>query len=132
MAAGTTPIFIDGVMTWVAQATAANTNRDGTGTIVDLVPAAADDGKLIEFLDFKAVSATAANALINIFLHNGTSWFFWKALTIGIVTPASDTDSAGNSVPAGDLPVALPTGWKLGFAPTTAITVNGVARGGTY
>lgn len=132
MAAGTTPIFVDTPKTWAATASVANTNRDGTGTIVDLV-GTSTDGALVEFIDVKAQGTLSGALLVNLFLHNGTSWFFWKALALTDTTAVSATvDSQGRSVDESDLPLPLPPTWKLGFAPTTSQTINAIARGGEY
>ena len=59
MAAGTTPIFPATPNTYFVQSTAANTNLDGSGTIVDIVTGAANGTRVDEVRSKFQVTTTA-------------------------------------------------------------------------
>ncbi len=59
MAAGTTPIFPAAVICGFVQSTAANTNRDGTGTVYDLYTGTANGDKIDEVRSKFQVTTTA-------------------------------------------------------------------------
>lgn len=109
----------------VAAVSTANTNRDGTGTIVDILgasPAVPAAGILLQRI---AVQATGnpADSVVTIFLHNGTSYFLFDEFDIGDPAAASTTlpgyrfEKVYNDIP-------IPFGWKLAAAITVALTTG--------
>lgn len=130
MAANTEPIFTKAPISAVAAVSTANTNRDGTGTIVDIVTAGADGARIDEIV----IEATndPADCIVTIFIYNGSAYFLFDEFDIGNPAAASTTVAAyresrlyNNLVLAG--------GYKLAAAITVAPTagvVNVWALGG--
>lgn len=123
---GATPVFASGPKLLIGAVSAANTNRDGTGTIVDLVgvgwTSAPTAGTKVTSI---AVVATGdpADSIVNLFVHNGTSYFFFDSFDLGNPAAGSatvDTYRAAKSY--ADL--VLPNGYKLGASITAALTAG--------
>lgn len=95
--------------------TVANTNRDGTGTVVTCFTAGSSGSKVNE-IRIKATGQTAAG-LINLFVYDGSSYRLLDAVTVDAVTPNTTTDSweadpitfANLDLESGDTIVAAPT-----------------------
>jgi len=92
MAAGTTPIFPDTVICAFVQSTAANTNRDGTGTIYDLYTGTTDGDKIDEVRSKFQVTTTAGMVRYYIKKSGGSYRLIHEetvpALTVSASTPA--------------------------------------------
>lgn len=69
----------------VAQVSAANTNRDGTGTIVDLVTGVASPGRRINKITIKAIVTTAAG-MIRIYFYDGTNTRLYREIVVTAIT----------------------------------------------
>jgi hypothetical protein len=131
MAANTEPVFVKTPICKVAAVSSANTNRDGTGTIVDILTAGAD-GARIEEIVAKA-TADPADSVLTIFIHNGTSYFLWDEMDLGNPAAASTTAEAYR-VSRTYENLVLESGHKLAAAITVALTagvVNVWALGGS-
>ena len=111
------------------QISAANTNRDGTGTIVDVL-VAGSEGTEIESVRVQAVATTTVG-VVRLFIHNGTVWRLWKELLVDAITPSASVEAFSVE----DVPTTrmlLPFGYKLGAATHNAETFNVWASGGNY
>lgn len=73
----------------VAAVSTANTNRDGTGTIVDLLTGVSA-GTRIERVVLEA-TANPADSVVTLFIHNGTSYFLFDEFDLGDPAAASNT-----------------------------------------
>lgn len=73
----------------VAAVSTANTNRDGTGTIVDVLTGVAA-GTRIDRIVVKA-TGDPADSIVTLFIHNGTSYFLFDEIDIGNPSAASTT-----------------------------------------
>lgn len=97
---------------------AANTNLDGTGTIVELLTAGAD-GALIKRLEFwGTVTSTAKRCNVFISLDGGTTWKLWASGTMTAYTVANTTTQTPVKIVDGDDPDAartIPANAKLGI-----------------
>lgn len=126
---GASPVFIAAPKTWLGQVSAANTNRDGTGTLVTIATAGAS-GSRIDAIEARAAVTTTAG-MLRLFVHDGTNARLWREVSVAAATP-SGTVQAWNdelSVPEG---LVLPPGWSLRAATHNAEAINVVARGGDF
>lgn len=131
MAVNKDPIFTDTPNVGIAELSTANTNRDGTGTIVDLFTAQTDGSKPSSI---KAIAkAATTNGIINLFIYNGSAWLFWCQMAVTAITPSATVKAWEAWLPEDDLEkLSLLTSWKLGAAPTQAETFNVIAYGGDF
>lgn len=132
MAANTSPIFVLTPVIASANVNAANTNRDGTGTLVDLITAGLN-GTRVDRLVFEAAVTTTAG-VIRVFHYNGANSRLWKEILVTAITP-STTLAAFRWVEErtdGQALFTLPPGHKLQFTMHNAESMNAFAHGGDY
>lgn len=132
MAAGTAPIFVDSVIVGAANVAAANTNRDGTGTLVDLVTGGADGTRIDRILARATVTTTAGT--LRIWYYNGTTNFLVDEIPVTALTPSATVQSfTAERVRSDGLPwFVLPSGHKLKITMHNAESMNVFALGGDY
>ena len=121
------PVFIGTPKTWLGQVSAANTNRDGTGTLVDIVTAAANGSRLDEIDILGPGTATAG--VVRLFLNDGTNTRLFKEVMVTATTPSTSVE-VFRAVLAFAEGLVLPLGWKLKASTHNAEAFNVVARGG--
>lgn len=115
--------------TEVAQVSAANTNRDGTGTIATVFAAGAS-GSRIDDIAIIATGTTTAG-MVRLYLHDGTNARLWREVAVSAITPSA-TVSPFSSV-LGNLALVLQTGWSLRASTEKAETFNVlVTRAGDF
>lgn len=104
------PIHIQSVKRMGITISAANTNRDGTGTLVD-GPSGGTDGSRIQRIRIKANVSTTAG-MVRIFHHDGTTFRLIHEFIVAVVTAAAavKTHEDELSFPDG---FSLPSGHKL-------------------
>lgn len=108
---------------------AANTNRDGTGTIVNVETAGAS-GSRIDDLTITATGTTTAG-MIRLFLHDGTNARLWREVPVSAVTP-SGTVQAWTAMLT-NLALVLQSGWSLRASTHNAESFNVlVTRAGDF
>jgi hypothetical protein len=98
----------------------ANTNFDGTGTIVDLLTGVTA-GTRIERITIVA-TVDPADSMVNIFLHDGTSYRYFDSFDLG--NPASGSTTVPpyrEERPYQDL-VLPSSSWKIAASITVALT----------
>jgi hypothetical protein len=111
----------------VGQVSTANTALDGTGTIVTIFTAGAS-GSRLDSVTVKA-TATVANGIVRLFVHNGTTAF----LLCEIIVLASTSSTTVTSFEDGrKLDMVLPSGWSLRASTTIAQPLNVIAVGGDF
>lgn len=71
------------------QVSAANTNRDGTGTLVTLLTAGASGSKIEEITVEATVTTTAGMVRLFISTDGGTTKRMWDEIVIDAVTPSA-------------------------------------------
>ncbi len=123
------PQFINTPRIGIASLTTANTNRDGTGTIVDLLVGATGGTRVVE-LKIKA-AGTVADCLINLFIYTGGAWKFFDDIALTGKSPTTTVPAAESEATYKNL--LLPSSSdKLGasITITPASTVNVIAFGG--
>lgn len=127
MAANTTPIFALTPILAVAQVSTANTNRDGTGTLADVVTGATE-GTRIDKIYIKAVGTTTGG-MIRFFIYDGANNRLWKEVIVAPITPSATVESFSSSF-ATDL--IIPSTYKLKASTEKAETFNIEAVGGSF
>lgn len=118
----------------IAQVTAANTNRDGTGTVVIVFTAGAS-GSRIERVVIQATGTTTAG-MVRLFIHDGTNARLYEEIPIPATTPSATVMATATTVEAFSVPtlfpIVLPTGYSLRAATNNAETFNVIAMGGDF
>ena len=118
----------------VGQVSVANTNRDGTGTIVTVFSAGAN-GSRIDAIDLKAVGTTTAG-MIRLFIHDGANARLLTEVPVIAITPSGTLPSWETQLNTNTmtqvLPLVLPTGYSLRAATNNAETFNVIALGGDF
>lgn len=132
MPANTSPIFTLTPVVAIAQVSAANTNRDGTGTVVDVMTGAANASR-IEMVTVKAVGTTTAG-MVRLYIYNGSTTSLWKEIQVSAITPASATLTFEYEVARFDGRglLELPSGYKIQASTHNAETFKIIAQGGDY
>lgn len=105
-----------------ASVTVANTNRDGTGTIVDALTGAAA-GTRIERVAI-ITTGDPADSIVTMYLHNGTSYLLFDEFDLGNPAAASTT-VPGFRTERNYEDLVLPSAsWKVAFAITVSLTAG--------
>lgn len=123
MAANTEPVFAKTPICKVAAVSTANTNRDGTGTIVDILTAGSD-GCRVEEIVVKA-TADPADSIVTIFIHNGSAYFIWDEFDLGNPAAGSATVESYRAARTYDN-LVLESGYKVAAAITATLTAGSV------
>lgn len=127
----TDPQFASTIRTAVAQVSTANTNRDGTGTIVTVFTAGAS-GSRIETVDITAVGTTTAG-MIRLFLHDGTNARLLTEQPVPARTPSGTAAAFQFTLVFGDYrPLLLAANWSLRAATNNAETFNITVMGADF
>lgn len=136
MAANTAPIYTATAAASWANLAAANTAKDGTGTVATIFTADATNGSYVERVVVRPLGSVVATA-VRIFVNNGsTNTTATNNSLIAELTLASTTNSEVAAI-AGiefQLRIALPAGYKLLATLGTWSTgsVQLTALGGNY
>lgn len=128
----TTASFVGTPRTTFVQATAANTTRDGTGTIADVWTNSTERSR-IEHIDITAAGTTTAG-VIRLYLYDGTNTRLWKEILVTAITPSATVAVWNSSVNCSNLSALLiiPPSWKLRVSTHNAETFNVIAVGGDF
>lgn len=124
------PVFIGSPQTWQAALSTANTNRDGTGTIVDVVTGGAS-GSRVDSVRVQAISTTTAG-VIRLYVYDGTNTYLIREIIITPITPGTGTEawSADVAFPGG---IVLPSAsWKLRASTHNTENFRVFAQGGNF
>lgn len=117
----------------VGAISAANTNRNGTGTIVDCF-AAGSNGSLIRKVTIQATVTTTAG-MVRLFLQIGGTSFLFREVAVPAIT-ASGTVSAFNAVvtfyDSNSDGMIIPSGTILRASTNNAEAMNVIVEGGDY
>ena len=107
----------------IAQVSTANTNRDGTGTIVT-VCAGVSAGTRVSALTIKATETTTAGT-VRIFLSTdtGSTWRLFREVLVSAITASGTVQTFVSRIEFPDL-VLTDTSDLLGAAPNNAETFN--------
>lgn len=126
------PIFATTPRIGLAQVSAANTNRDGTGTIVTVFSAGAL-GSRIDSIELTATVTTTAG-VIRLFLNDGTNTRLWKEILVTAITPSASVAVYSYHLDLSDPDdtLLLPVGWSLQASTHNAEAINIAAIGGDF
>ena len=124
----TTPQFATTPHIGLAQISTANTNRDGTGAVVDVITGATN-GTRIDRVTVMA-TGTTTQGMVRLYLSDGTNTRLWKEVLVSAVTP-SGTVAAFTS-PLSSLGVDLPPSYKIRASTNNGETFNILAEGGDF
>lgn len=120
----TNPSFIATPVIGVGSVSTANTARDGSGTLVTVVPNGSTGIRILEVV----IKATAdpADSVVTLFLHDGTNAHLFDEIDIG--NPADGSAAVETyRVSRAYANLVLPVGWSLRAAITAAPT-SGVVK----
>lgn len=104
-----TPNFASTPINAAVNIATANPNRDGTGTI-GTVYTATTGGARIDDLYIKARVTTTAG-MIRLWIHDGTTYRFWREIPVYAVTPSATAMSFETQLVG--LGLILQSGWSL-------------------
>ena len=128
------PSYAAAPRTGLGQVTAANPNRDGTGTIVSIFAAGAS-GSRIDAIALKATAATTAG-MLRLFLHDGVNAHLLTEVPVLAQTPSATAPAWELSVTTQGmsplLPLILPSGYSLRASTEKAEVFNVIAVGGDF
>lgn len=129
----TTPNFTSTPRIGVNSVSATNTNRDGTGTIVDIITGAATGTRINEVI----IKSTGdpADCTVTLFLNDGTTNWLFDEVDLGNPAAGSATVISYRNNIFYDNLVLPSASWKLRAAITAAPTagvVNVIALGGDF
>lgn len=111
------------------QISVANTARDGTGAIVDIVTAGTQ-GTLIELVRVVAQGTTTAG-VVRLWIYDGATYRLYKEILVTAITPSTTVESfSAEFVPT--KPLVVPSGKKLGASTHNAETFGVFAHGGNF
>lgn len=111
-----------------AQVSAANTNRDGTGTVVTILTAPAAGSK-IERIVVKAVGTTTAG-MVRFYVYDGTNTRMFDEVPVTAITPSATVETFQAEVEYDDL--ILPNAWQLRASTHNAEVFNVIAFTGDF
>jgi len=104
----------------------ANTNRDGTGTVATLITGAATGTRIAEIVVQARVTTTAG--MVRIFLHDGTTFFFFDEVSIAAATVSASVKGTRQSVIYNNL--VLPSAsWSVRVSTHNADSMDVTALG---
>lgn len=126
------PIFAGSPRMAAGQVSVANTNRDGTGTVVTIF-SAGPNGSRIDGIDIVATVTTTAG-VIRLFIHDGTNYRLWKEILVTAITPSASVAVFMSHIDLSDPDdtLQLPVGFSLRAATHNAEAINVIAYGGDY
>lgn len=120
--------------TSIALISAANTARNGTGTIVTVFTAGAS-GSRIERIVIQAQATTTAG-MVRLFIHDGTTAWLYEEIPVSAITPSATVPAFATNIQAFSnpelMPLTLPTGYSLRASTEKAETFNVIAVGGDF
>lgn len=132
MAVTATPIFVQAPRTAIGALSAANTNRDGSGTIVTIWTAGAN-GSRIDHIDI-AASGTTTAGVIRLYIHDGSTSYLWREILVTAVTPSTSIAVWSSQVDCSQPQnvLVLPSGYSLRASTHNAETFKVFAIGGDF
>lgn len=109
-----------------AQVSAANTNRDGTGTIVTVITGVAAGTRIAEVVVEATVTTTAG--MVRLYLYDGTNTRLFDEVAIAAATPSSSVKTTRVSTVYTNL-ILPSSSWQLRASTHNAEAINVIALG---
>ena len=117
----TTAQYASTVRSAVAQVTTANTNRNGTGTIVTVFTGGSS-GSRIDDISIVATGTTTAG-VVRLFLNDGTTSYLWQEILVSAITP-STTVAVWSSTLLNQALLLASSSWSLRASTNNSETFN--------
>jgi len=134
MAANIYPIFTLTPHIGQVRISTANTNRDGTGTLGDVITGTTN-GTRVDRVRIMATGTTTAG-MVRFYLWDGTNNRLWRELAVTAITPSATVLGYANEILTPDtqspLLVLPSSSWTLRASTHNAETFDIVAHGGDY
>lgn len=125
----TTAQYASTVQTASAALSVANTNRNGTGTIVSVITGAASGTRVDDI--WVVANATTTAGVIRLFISDGTNIRLWQEILVSAVTPSTTVGVWSASLLNQGL--LLKSGWSLQASTNNAETFSVfVTRAGDF
>jgi len=102
------------------QVTTANTNRDGTGTIVTVITAASSGTRIDDI--YMVATGTTTAGVIRLFVHDGTNARLLSETLVTAVTPSTTVQVWSNTLLS--QAIVLKTGYSLRASTNNTETFN--------
>jgi len=129
--ANTTPIFTLTPVITAEVISTANTNRNGTGTIVNLITGS-ENGTRIHKITINALGSTTAGA-VRLFINTGTNVRMLKEIMVSAITPSSTVSVWTYTWTLfGEQAIILPQNYILGCSTNNAESFSVIVEGGSY
>jgi len=122
------PLFSQTPRLALVQISTANTNRDGTGTVVDVITGATN-GTRIDRITIAATGTTTAG-MIRLYLYDGTNTRLWQEAPVTAAIPSGTVQVFRYVLSSQAL--ILPNGYKIRASTHNAETFNVFAEGGDF
>lgn len=113
----------------LADISAANTNRDGTGTIVTGFIAGAS-GARVERIEIKAIGTTTAGVVRAFKRVSAGTWKLWREYLVDAITPSATV--ATYTTRDDDIGEVLAAGMEIGFSTHAAESFAVHTMGGDF
>jgi hypothetical protein len=121
------PVFIGTPKVWQQALSVANTARDGSGTLADVMTAGSN-GSRIDKIRVVASGTTTAG-VIRLFLYDGTNTYLFKEIIVAAITPSTSIAAWVGEMTFID-GLVLPATWHLKAATNNAELFKIFAQGG--
>lgn len=131
----TVPSFTATPQIDIAQISAANTNRDGTGTIVSILTGGAAPNYLkVESIAVKAIAAIAVAGMVRFYISNdaGVTWKLLHEMLVGVVAASASVAAFEDIWYCPDDLVLPSASYKIGASTEKADTFNLIAMSGKF
>jgi hypothetical protein len=133
MAANTAPVFTDTPHMGLVMINTANTNRDGTGSLGDVITGTTD-GTRVDRVVIKA-GGTTTNGMVRVYLYNGTNTMLWDEVFVPAITASNTAVTFKSTIQSPDLMsplIVLASGQKIQVSTVQAETFYVTAHGADY
>jgi hypothetical protein len=125
----TTAQYASTVRAAVAQVSTANTNRDGTGTIVTVLTAGSSGSRVDDI--WVVATGTTTAGVVRLFINDGTNTRLWQELLVAAITPSTTVQVFNTAL--FNQALILPSGYSLRASTNNAETFNViVTRAGDF
>lgn len=127
---GATANFASTPRSEISEISAANTNRDGSGTIVSGFTADPTKGSRVDRIEIKAVGVTTAG-MVRAFRKDGAgAWKFWREYQVTAAVPSASVPSF--SFVDDEIGQIMKPGMQIGFATHNAEAFVQHVSGGDF
>ena len=131
MTANTDPIFTLVPKIGHGIISTANTNLDGSGTIVTIITGGTNGTRITRIVT-QAITTTTAG-IVRLYIYDGAEYMLWREISVTAITIDNSTVGFTSTIDLnGEKALILPYGWSLAAAPSIAESFVVTAEGGDY